>query len=180
MLAAVAAGDTAACNELLRRHQGAVWRTCRALTASDQAAEDAVQETFLAACRGAAGWRGEGSVRAWLLGLARRQAARTWRRRKGEPVEPVPLHELGSLAGWGRLDDPEAFVEALQDRRRLWAAMDRLAPADREVIVLRDLEQLTGPEAAQALGIDLSALKSRLHRARLRLMAELQGDLGHD
>ncbi len=139
-----------------------------------------MQETFLAACRAAGSWRGEGSVRAWLLGLARRQAARTWRRRKGEPLDPVPLHELGNLAGWGRDDDPEAFAQALQDRRRLRAALLRLSPQDREVIVLRDLEQLTGPEAAEALGVDLGALKSRLHRARLRLMVELRQDGRHD
>lgn len=179
LLTAVASGDRAAFTTLVERHEASVWRVVRVLTDSEAAAEDALQETFLAAWRGAADWRGEGPVRAWLLGLARRQAARTWRRRVGEPVHPEPLEELGALAGWGRQDDPEAWAQVLEDQRRLYAALGRLSPEDRAVIVLRDLEQLSGPEAAAALQLPLAALKSRLHRARLRLMAELRPEVSH-
>ncbi len=166
----------------MRRHEASVWRTCLALTQTRQAAEEAMQETFVAACAAAGSWRGDGSARSWLLGLARRQAARTWRRRAGEPVatlplDNVPLAQLGALAGWGRRDDPEAWAVALEDHRRLHAALQRLSADDREVIVLRDLEELTAPEAAAIVGIGAGALKSRLHRARLRLMAELTADL---
>ena len=61
-----------------------------------------------------------------------------------------------------------------KEKERVSAALARLSDEDREVIVLRDLEGFTGPEAAALLDVDLGALKSRLHRARLRLMAELR------
>ncbi len=171
----LARGDRAALAVLVERHRDGLWRLLRALTPDAASAEDAMQETFLAAWRGAAGWRGEGSARAWLYGMARRQAARTWRRRAGEPADPVPLHALGEAAGWGDARSPEELAAAVQDRDRLWAALRSLSPADREVIVLRDLDGLTGPEAAEALGLPLATLKTRLHRARLRLMAALRG-----
>jgi RNA polymerase sigma-70 factor (ECF subfamily) len=62
---------------------------------------------------------------------------------------------------------------AAQRREALQRALDELEPADREVIVLRDLEQLDGESAAAVLGLALPAMKSRLHRARLRLAAAL-------
>lgn len=86
----------------------------------------------------------------------------------------VPLVELGVAAGWGETRDPEALVSAMEDHLRLHQALDSLHPGDREVITLRDLEGLSGPEAAQVLEIPLSNLKTRLHRARLRLLARLR------
>jgi RNA polymerase sigma-70 factor (ECF subfamily) len=113
--------------------------------------------------------------------VARRQAARTWRRRVGEPVDVVPLEELAAAAGLADdAADPERLAAAAQDHERLHRALARLAEAVREVIVLRDLEGFSGPEVASLLGVELGAVKSRLHRARLRLMAELGGEGGAD
>ncbi|MCB9780588.1 MAG: RNA polymerase sigma factor [Alphaproteobacteria bacterium] len=178
LLERAAAGDRAAFRAFVARHRGPVWRLLRATCGSEQSAEDALQETFLAVHRAAGSFQGDADARAWLFGIARRQAARTWRRRAGEPLaaEPLddaqPLAALGASAGWG--GDPERVVAAAEDRRRLQAALATLSSHDQEVIVLRDLEGLTGPEAAAALGIPLAAVKTRLHRARLRLMAALQ------
>lgn len=180
LIARAGAGDRLAFEALAERHADRVYRFVRRLVASEAAAEDALQETFVAAWRGAAAYRGEGSVRGWLLGLARRQAARTWRRRAGEPLVAesidAPLVELGLEAGWGA--DPEAVAAAAEDRDRVRAALARLSDEDRAILVLRDLEQLSGPETAQSLDLSLAAMKSRLHRARLRLMAELRADGG--
>lgn len=88
--------------------------------------------------------------------------------------EEAPLVELGVAAGWGEVRDPEARVSAMEDHARLHRALDALSPADREVITLRDLEGLSGPEAAQVLDLPLASLKTRLHRARLRLLARLR------
>ena len=85
----------------------------------------------------------------------------------------APLPELGEAAGWGS-ESPEAEVLRAERRARLARALDALAPEDREVLVLRDLEELTGEETAAALGLSLAAMKSRLHRARLRLAAQLR------
>ncbi|TNF30237.1 MAG: RNA polymerase subunit sigma-24, partial [Deltaproteobacteria bacterium] len=73
---------------------------------------------------------------------------------------------------------PEAAAARAEDRARLATALAALAEADREVIALRDLAGLTGPEAADALGLPLAAMKTRLHRARLRLMGQLRGGPG--
>jgi len=174
LIHATARGDRAAFSALVGRHRAAVWRLARAMTASEQSAEDVLQETFLAVYRGASGFRSESSPRAWILGTARFKAARTWRRRAGEPAAAEPLDELGCAAGWG---DPELATAALEDRDRLHAALWRLSAGDREVLVLRDLEQLTAPEVAQATGLSEGAVKSRLHRARLRLLKQLRQDL---
>lgn len=143
---------------------------------SDEVAEDALQEVFVGVWRGARGWRGEHSGRVWLYALARRQAARTWRRRVGEPADPEPVDMLAHQAGFAADRDPEALVGAMEDVERLHRALGRLSDVDREVLTLRDLEGLTGPEVATLLELDLAAVKTRLHRARLRLLAELHGE----
>jgi len=172
-----ARGDRAAFAVLVQRWRDPLFRYLRSVV-PPQAAEDALQETFLAVFRGAGGWRG-GSARGWLFGIARRKAARQRRRRAGEPAHTEPLEVLGGAAGWGTTRDPEELASALEDRARLQAALDGLSEEDREVIVLKDLEQLTNPELAELLDLSLAAVKSRLHRARLRLMAELTQEASH-
>jgi len=173
-LDAAARGGREAFTRVVERHQDAVFRLARALTSSEQEAEDVLQETFMSAYRHAATFRGEAAVRTWLLTIARRAAARQQRRRAGEPTDHEPLSELGVAAGWGADNDPEQQASDAERRRALGRALDALAPADSAVIVLRDLEGMTGPDAAEVLGITLPAVKTRLHRARLRLMAELR------
>jgi len=174
LLRSAADGDRSAMDEIVRRHQGIVWRSVRGRTASVALAEEVFQDTFLTAWRNADRWRGEGSVRNWLLGMARRKAAHTWRRRVGEPAEHAPLHELGLEAGWG--SDPEAAAAAAEDRDTLLAALAKLSEADQTIIGLCDLEGHTGPEAAELLGLTANAARVRLHRARLRLMGVLRED----
>lgn len=171
-----AEADRHAFDLLVARHQAAVFRLARALTGSDAAAEDVLQETFLAAWRAAGAYRGEGSVRAWLLTIAHHKAGRFLRRRAGEPTEHLPLDALALAAGYGA-EVVEGRVEARERRAALEAALGRLGAEERAILVLRDLEGLTGPEAADVLGLTLAGAKTRLHRARLRLMAALrQGD----
>ena len=84
-----------------------------------------------------------------------------------------PLMTLGLEAGWGS-DDPEALAIAAERRDTLTWALQTLSFTDREVLILRDVEGLNGREAAEVLGITGRALKSRLHRARLRLAGALR------
>lgn len=171
LLAASARGDHAAFNELVLRHQAVVFRVARRVTTSDAAAEDALQETFIAAFKHAGEFRGQGTVRAWLLSIAHRSGLRSLRRRVGEPERFETLDELGAAAGWGASD-----TSSHDDDRRaaLDTALASLSAEDRAIIVLRDLEDLSTAEAAAALGLTSSASKVRLHRARLRLMAALR------
>lgn len=173
MITAVAAGDMGAFDALVTRTRPGTWRLVRALAPDPAVAEDALQETYLAVWRGAGSFKGDVSGEAWLRGIARRQAARAWRRRKGEPVQAESIDDLGLRAGWGA--DPELAASAAEDRERVHAALATLSHGDREVIVLCDLEGHPGPEAAALLEITPGALRVRLHRARLRLMAALRG-----
>ncbi len=169
-------GDRAALSQLVQRHQGAVFRYCGGLCRDTASAEDALQQTFLDLMRGAATFSAQSSFRAWLFTLARNACHRGARLRSGEPREPVPLQELGALAGWG--ESPEQAAARSLDRARLRAAIASLAPEAQEVLVLRDLEGLSGTEVARILDIGLAAQKSRLHRARLALSAALRAPQG--
>lgn len=173
LIARVAQGDREALGELVLCHRAALHRYLRGITRSAADAEDALQRTFVAVWKGAGTFGGLASARAWLLTIARNEAYRQNRRRREEPTESETLAALGARAGWGH-DSPHDLLEGAEARARLRAALDRLGEDDREVIVLRDLEGLSGEEAAQVLGLGLAAQKSRLHRARLRLMALLK------
>ena len=85
----------------------------------------------------------------------------------------VPLDELGLQAGWGCPPWTDSFIESLERRDTLEKALARLAPDEREILVLRELEGLSGEETAAVLELSLPAMKSRLHRARLRLATVL-------
>jgi len=174
LLAQTAAGDRSAFDRFVERHQAAVLRLLRTGAASEADAEDAFQEAFIAAWRAAASFSAGVTARGWILTIARNALHRQYRRRVGEPAAFVPLDELERDAGWGSEEPPDAVLERLEDRASLERALGDLTPADREVLVLRDLEELSGDETAAVLGITLRAMKSRLHRARLRLAAALK------
>ena len=167
----VAAGDRTALDGLVDRHAAAVHRYVRSLTSDADRAEDALQETFIAAWRSAGTFRGDGSARSWLLTIARNAVHRQRRRRAGEPAEHEDLSALAREAGWGRTP---AFSRRLEARDLVERAMEGLSPEDREILILRDAEGTSGEEAAEMLGITLAAQKSRLHRARLRFMARVR------
>ena len=170
-----AAGDREAFALVVARHQASVFRLAEILTRDRSAAEDLLQQTFLSAWQAAAQFRADASVRTWLLTIARHAAFRHQERRAREPVDAAPpetLDELGVRAGWGG-PDPEALAIAAQDRDRVSAALASLAPEDREILTLRDLEDVSGDDAAALLGLSRAAMKSRLHRARMKLAAAL-------
>lgn len=176
LLARAAGGDKAAFDALVVRLAPSVLRLIRLHVGRPAEAEDVLQQTFLAAWRGAATFRGASSVRTWLFTIARHTA---WRRRddaRRHAAAEVPLDELGVRAGWGSAD-PETLALAAERRDLLRAAFDTLDPIDREVLTLRDLEGQSGEEAAALLGLSLSAMKSRLHRARMTLAARVSEEV---
>jgi RNA polymerase sigma-70 factor, ECF subfamily len=171
-----AAGDAAAFEAVVDRHGAAVLRYLRALTDDADRAEDVLQETFIAAWRGAGSFRGGASARGWLMTIARNARYRHLRRHSGEPRHFEPLESLESLAvsaGWG--DAGERMERLFEARETLAAGFAVLSAEDREILVLRDLEEFPGEEVARMLGLSLAAVKSRLHRARLRLVGNLRG-----
>lgn len=168
LLHLAAAGDDAAFALFVGRHQDGVWRRARALTRQVADAEDLLQETFVAAWRGASGFRG-GDARSWLLTIAAHawQRARARSSAREEDADTDSLEQLAARAAWG-----EITADSPTDREAMiTVAFARLAPADRELLTLRDIESLSGEAVAATLGLSLPAMKSRLHRARLRLAA---------
>lgn len=173
LLASSAGGDEAAFAEFVARHRAPVHRFVSLLLHDDQRAEEVLQDTFVHAWRHASAARAEGGARAWLLTIARNSAARG--RRAAAQAPTVSLAVLGSEAGFADPGaTPMAFAQLVESRAIVHAALAALPPADREVLVLRELEQRSGEEVATVLGLSLEAMKSRLHRARLRLVAELR------
>jgi len=177
LLSNFAAGDASAFNTFVERHRAAVYRYVGALTQDAADAEDALQDTFVAAWRSASTFQGAEAARGWLFTIARNAVRLLYRRRVGEPADFVPLDELGLDAGWGGEPGSPDLLEALESREVLERALQSLSREDREVLVLRDLEGLSNEETARLVGIAVRAAKSRLHRARLRLAARLRREL---
>jgi len=173
LLEAVRRGDAKALETLLERHAPAVHRFARTLCRHPEDAEEVLQETLLAAARNLDRFREEASVSTWLFTIARRACMRLARRRAGEPEHFAPLDDAPLAAA---SDDPQAHAERDEARRRLYAALHALSPSHREVILLRDIEERPAAEVAAILGIEVGAVKSRLHRARARLRAILRAD----
>lgn len=171
-LARLASGDRSALSGLVVRHQDALFRFLRRLSADSASAEDALQETFVSVYRHASHFRGEGSVRGWMFAIARRQAAMGRRRHVGEPAHLESLETLGLEAGWG--EDGRALLDRLADQQAVGRALERLSAEEQEILLLHDVEGLSGPETATALELSVPAMKSRLHRARLRLAGALE------
>ncbi|HEV3295503.1 MAG TPA: RNA polymerase sigma factor, partial [Streptosporangiaceae bacterium] len=169
LIAAMAAGHDAALRELFSRH--APWLAARlrvVLPAAD--VEDVLQETFLAAWRGAQRYRPQGAAGGWLWGIARRQAAALLRRRG-----PAALVLPAAMAA-GRWEAPDP-AEAALSRAELAAAVAALGPPggpDREVWRLLYVEDRPVAEVAELMGIPAGTVKSRAHRARRLLRAALR------
>ncbi|HSN92180.1 MAG TPA: RNA polymerase sigma factor [Anaeromyxobacteraceae bacterium] len=172
----VAAGDRAAFARLVGRHEGALQRFALRACGGPREAEDALQDGLLALWRRAATFRGDASARTWIFQLVVNACRRRHRRRSGEPLRTEPVEAAAALADGD--PSPDERAGARQVGRALDAALAAIPAASREVLLLRDVEGLSGEEAARALGIGLAALKSRLHRARLELKARVEGILG--
>jgi RNA polymerase sigma-70 factor, ECF subfamily len=172
LLARSAGGDRAAFDAFVMRHQAPVYRHLRALGAEAADAEDALQEAFLAAWKAASGYRGGASARGWLLTIARNALRRRHRRLTEESLEAAELERLGLAAGWGEEDTRP--LERIAARELVDLGLAALDPTDREVLLLRDVEGLSGEETASLLGLSVAAMKSRLHRARMRFLAAVK------
>ena len=168
LIGRIAAGDPSAFDRLVRRHQAAVYRFARAAAPAEDNTVEILRETFLATRRAAPRHRDETSARPWLLSLARQTIDR--RHPRSREADPTPLRELARAAGWqsgvdGALDGGALPVET---------AFAALPPEDREILTLCDREYFTLDEAARVTGLSDSAVRTRLHRARLRLLARLK------
>lgn len=166
VLQALAVKDRAGAAELLiELHAAAIGRVCMALLGSQSEAEDALQETLLAALNGLESFRNEGTLRAWLLSIARRCCARRLEARSRERELRRSLPQAPEAAG------PTA--ERLSMARRARQLLDEVRPTEREALVLRYAAELSFRELGQACGIDEATARKRVSRGLLRLRALL-------
>jgi RNA polymerase sigma-70 factor, ECF subfamily len=176
LVARVAAGDDAALRELFGRH--APWLAVRlraVLPAAD--VEDVLQETFLAAWRGARGYRPQGACGGWLWGIARRQAALLLRRRGPADQAVTALPDglvTGQAAGQQGAPDPAETALARADLETAVAALGPAGSPEREVWRLMYEQDRPVAEVAEMLGVPPGTVKSRAHRARRLLRAALR------
>ncbi|RCV52802.1 RNA polymerase sigma factor [Marinitenerispora sediminis] len=168
LLAAVAAGDQDALRALYDGHAAAMLRLLRRLTSDRGVAEEILQETWLAVWRSADRFRGEASVRGWLLGVARRQAHNRLRRSEPPAIDVAEAPEPADLGA-----DVEARVLAAAGHDEIMAAIRELPPRLREVVVLALVEELPYRDVAEVLGVPVGTVKSRMSGARARLARSL-------
>lgn len=163
-------GQSEAFGLLYDGHGPRVYQFLRRLTGNDAAAQDLVQETFLAAYRSLAEWRGQGALGTWFCGIAFRLYRNAVRRDARHPSEPLEDQEaLPAPEG-----DPLRHLVRRELQDRLEAAFGELPPAYRDVFILVKVEGLSYREAAGWLGVPLGTVQSRLWRAVCRLQVLLK------
>ncbi len=155
-------------------HLSAAYNLARWLLRDDQHAHDAVQEAYLRALRFFDGLRGA-SARPWLLGIVR-NTCYDWMRQHRSLAEQLVFDEERDSVAATAVADPAALWEQRAQRGRVNAAIEALAPPFREVIVLRELEEMSYEEIAQVAGIPIGTVMSRLSRARAALRVALQDE----
>jgi len=178
MIAAILAGDRELYHKLILPYELSVYRMALSFVKIETEAEDVAQEAFLKAFRDLASFRGESKFSTWLISITLNEARRRLRRQRTVRMESLdePPEEGGKvspalLRDWREI--PSEALERKEVRTLLQEAIGHLAPMYREVLVLRDIEDLSTEETAGTLAISISSVKVRLHRARIMLQKEL-------
>ncbi len=159
LVQAIAEGDVPALNELYTRHGANILNYLTSLLHDRQLAEEVLQDVMLAVWESAARFRGDSKVRTWLLTIARNKAINTQRR-----TVPTLVQMDDEL--YAADTTPLEKVERKTQQQTMQAALEQLPPFHREILVLIFYHQLSGPEVADVLGINVGTVKSRLHRAK--------------
>ena len=171
------AGDAAAFEILVRRHERWVFTLVLRMVGNRQEAEDIAQDIFLKAFRGMRDFRGAARFSTWLHTITTNHtlsylAARATSRRRevtdSDPDLPLVLDRLPHDA-----PGPDAVLERKDLRALLDQGMAQLSPEHRIIVVLRDVQGLSYEEISEVLHVELGTVRSRLHRARTALKAYL-------
>jgi RNA polymerase sigma-70 factor, ECF subfamily len=172
------AGDATAFNELVHRYERKIYRLAKNITQNDQDAEDVLQDSFVKAYEHLGDFQGNSKFYTWLVRISVNEALMKLRKRRSDRTvpldEPVDTGEetvVREIAVWD--EDPEKQYSQEELHRILDDAVQSLRPAFRTVFILRDIEELSTEETAEALKISVPAVKSRLLRARLQLREKL-------
>lgn len=171
-------GDAEAYGQLVRRYQGKIFRLAQHITQNREDAEDVLQETFLKAYEHLDQFQGNSKFYTWIVRIAVNQALMKLRRRKNDKSvsmdDAIDTGEdtiVREIAAWD--ENPEERLSREEIGGILDSAVESLETPYRSVFVLRDIEELSTEETAEALGLSVPAVKSRLLRARLQLREKL-------
>ncbi|MGA7524745.1 MAG: sigma-70 family RNA polymerase sigma factor [Acidobacteriaceae bacterium] len=178
MIAAILAGDKELYHSLIQPFELSVYRMALSFVKDETEAEDVAQEAFLKAFRNLANFRGESKFSTWLISITLNEARRRLRRQSAvrmESLDEPPEHgghvSPALLRDWREI--PSEALERREVRELLQNAIEHLSPIYREVLVLRDVQELSIEDTAGTLAISISSVKVRLHRARIMLQKEL-------
>ena len=181
LLERVRSGDERACEELVRRHGGRMLAVARRFLRTEDDSADAVQDAFLAAFRSLDGFEGNSALGTWLhrivvnvclMRLRARSRSREVRIDDLLPTFDASGHHSHPVRTWE--DQGLARLSRDESRAQVRACIDRLPEPYREVLLLRDIEELDTEQTARHLGINPGAVKTRLHRARQALRTLLE------
>ena len=165
-------GDSHAFHVLVDRHAAELFRLAMSLSRNRAEAEDIVQETLLGAFRGMAKFDGRASVKTWLKRILVRQAARAWHKakpsRQSASLDSLPADAPSTVAA--SIGSATTRVDSKID---VAALLKTLSPEYRQILVLREFEQLSYAEIAEMLDVPQGTVESRLHRARAEVRARL-------
>ena len=164
-------GDTASFETLVRRHERRVYSIAYRMLSREDDARDATQEAFMTALRKLSSFRGEAAFTTWIHRVTVNACYDILRRRQREPVSD-PAEEPHATAS--PFDHAEATAQAIDVQR----ALARVPDDFRAALILHDVQDLPYEEVAEALGVPVGTVKSRIHRGRVALARALKGDLG--
>lgn len=187
LVRAAQAGDLTAFEALADRHAKQVYSNAFRILRHREDAEDVTQQTFLSALQHLKGFRGDSMFSTWLLRISTHAALKVIRKRhamsftsleanteSNERYDQIPHPEF--IADWR--ESPEQLLEKRDTQRLLENALEELDEKHRLVFLLRDVQQLSIKETADALGLTVANTKVRLLRARLQLRESLTRVLG--
>ena len=179
LLTRLRSGEEGAFVSLVQRYQEQMLRLAAGFVPSRAVAEEVVQDTWLAVLRGLDAFEGRSSLKTWLFSILVNQARTTGsKEQRSVPVpDPEPAVDPARFDASGAwADPPERWIEAAEDRLeagklagRIRVLIDELPARQREVVLLRDVEELTSDEVCSVLAISDGNQRVLLHRARSRL-----------
>ena len=161
-------GDQAAFGHLVETYQKRVYALTVRMCPTRELAEEAAQEAFLSAWQGLLFFRGDSAFSTWLYRLAS-NACVDLLRKEGRHQGPSLDDETVTADVADPSPTPEKAAEQRELRAQIEAGLRSLSPEHREVLVLREIQQLSYDEIADTLSLDLGTVKSRIHRGRRQL-----------
>lgn len=175
LLARCRAGDLDAFGQVYAEHERHVFRYAYHLLGQREDADDVKQETFLRAYRAIGGFRNDCSLRTWLLRICANLCRDKMKARDRRPevlFDPAAAPE--GMMSDEHVIDPQRVLERSQSSQVLYSALRGMPKEQREIIVLRDLEDMSYEEIAEMLGCSRPSVKLRLFRARRRLKERVE------